>query len=168
MCWCLHRLCAIGASASGTQASSCSATLTELTRHLHPCVASTAPKTPHACCCMIYQEATIVVIIIPCHSFLTAYSTPSSTARQHLSAACRVAVTDRFLLAADQDQEKVQVQLDYHLCHTEHKSSTWRQALGEKHFRAENIADLVELIYFLWFEARQLSRAACMLAKVCS
>ena len=97
-----------------------------------------------------------------------AYSTPSSTARQHLSAACRVAVTDRFLLAAEQDQEKLQVQLDYHLCHTEHKSSTWRQALGEKHFRAENIADLVELIYVLWFDARQLSRAARMLAKVCS
>lgn len=68
---------------------------------------------------------------------------------------------------ADKDPEELHVQLDYHLCHTEHKSSTWRQALGEHHFRAENIADLIEFIYFLWFEARQLSRAAHMLAKVC-
>lgn len=71
------------------------------------------------------------------------------------------------ILAADIDREKVQVQLDYHLCHTEHKSSTWRQMLGDHHFRAENIADLIELIYFLWFEARQLSRAAGILVKVC-
>lgn len=71
------------------------------------------------------------------------------------------------MLTADKDRQEVHVQLDYHLCHTEHKSSTWRQALGEHHFRAENIADLIEFIYFLWFEARQLSRAAHMLAKVC-
>ena len=66
----------------------------------------------------------------------------------------------------EQDNTGLKVQLDYHLCHTEHKSSRWRQALGEHHFRAENIADLIELIYFLWFEARQLSRAAHMLTKV--
>lgn len=87
--------------------------------------------------------------------------------KTNVSAACRVAMTISSLLAADKDLEKVHVQLDYHLCHTEHKSSTWRQALGENHFRAENIADLIEVIYFLWFEARQLSRAARMLAKVC-
>ncbi|KAL3135472.1 hypothetical protein ABBQ38_005952 [Trebouxia sp. C0009 RCD-2024] len=65
-----------------------------------------------------------------------------------------------------EEWEKVVVQLDYHLCHTEHKSSRWRHALGDHHFRAENISDLVELIYFLWFEARQLCRAAIMLTKV--
>ncbi|KAL3158632.1 hypothetical protein ABBQ32_011382 [Trebouxia sp. C0010 RCD-2024] len=65
-----------------------------------------------------------------------------------------------------EDWEKVVVQLDYHLCHTEHKSSRWRHALGEHHFRAENISDLMELVYFLWFEARQLCRAAIMLTKV--
>lgn len=70
------------------------------------------------------------------------------------------------VLDAGEEWERVQVQLDYHLCHTEHKSSRWRHALGEHHFRAENIADLIELIYFLWFEARQLCRAACMLKKV--
>ncbi|KAA6420556.1 MAG: hypothetical protein FRX49_09717 [Trebouxia sp. A1-2] len=53
---------------------------------------------------------------------------------------------------------ELKVQLDYHLVHTEYKSSMWHQLLGQHHFRAENIADLMELIYFLWFEARQLTR----------
>ncbi|KAL0024861.1 hypothetical protein WJX79_007367 [Trebouxia sp. C0005] len=61
---------------------------------------------------------------------------------------------------------ELKVQLDYHLVHTEYKSSMWHQLLGQHHFRAENIADLMELIYFLWFEARQLTRAANMLLKV--
>lgn len=76
-------------------------------------------------------------------------------------------ISEHLMLIADKDRKEVHVQLDYHLCHTEHKSSTWRQALREHHFRAENIADLIEFIYFLWFEARQLCRAARMLAKVC-
>ena len=63
-------------------------------------------------------------------------------------------------------RDETRVQLDYHLVHTEHKSSMWRQLLGQHHFRAENIADLMELIYFLWFEACQLTRAAKMLSKV--
>lgn len=63
-------------------------------------------------------------------------------------------------------REQLKVQLDYHLVHTEYKSSMWHQLLGQHHFRAENIADLMELIYFLWFEARQLTRAANMLSKV--
>ncbi len=63
-------------------------------------------------------------------------------------------------------REELKVQLDYHLVHTEYKSSMWHQLLGQHHFRAENIADLMELIYFLWFEARQLTRAANMLSKV--
>ena len=63
-------------------------------------------------------------------------------------------------------REELKVQLDYHLVHTEYKSSMWHQLLGQHHFRAENIADLMELIYFLWFEARQLTRAAIMLSKV--
>ena len=63
-------------------------------------------------------------------------------------------------------KEEMRIHLDYHLVHTEHKSSMWRQLLGQHHFRPENIADLMELIYFLWFEACQLTRAARMLAKV--
>lgn len=63
-------------------------------------------------------------------------------------------------------REELKVQLDYHLVHTEYKSSMWHQLLGQHHFRAENIADLMELIYFLWFDARQLTRAANMLSKV--
>ncbi len=63
-------------------------------------------------------------------------------------------------------REELKVQLDYHLVHTEFKSSMWHQLLGQHHFRAENIADLMELIYFLWFEAHQLTRAANTLSKV--
>lgn len=69
---------------------------------------------------------------------------------------------------AGKAREELKVQLDYHLVHTEYKSSMWHQLLGQHHFRAENIADLMELIYFLWFEARQLTRAANMLSKVLS
>ena len=63
-------------------------------------------------------------------------------------------------------RDEIRVQLDYHLVHTEHKSSMWRQLLGQHHFRAENIADLMELIYFLWFEACQLPRC-CPRCDVC-
>ncbi|KAL0019385.1 hypothetical protein WJX77_004716 [Trebouxia sp. C0004] len=69
---------------------------------------------------------------------------------------------------AGKAREELKFQLDYHLVHTEYKSSMWHQLLGQHYFRAENIADLMELIYFLWFEARQLTRAANMLSKVLS
>lgn len=69
-------------------------------------------------------------------------------------------------LAAGQQRRQLQLQLDYQLCHTAHKSSMWQSALGHHHFVVEAITDLLELVYFLWFEARQLTRAAKMLAKV--
>lgn len=69
-------------------------------------------------------------------------------------------------VAAGSKRTQLQVHLDYQLCHTEHKSGQWRNVLGKNHFRAENITDLMELVYFLWFEARQLTRAAKMLYKV--
>ena len=80
---------------------------------------------------------------------------------------CIVGVsTDSAVLLAGSQTKELKLQLDYQLCHTEHKSSQWHKMLGKHHFRAENITDLMELVYFLWFEARQLTRAAKMLAKV--
>lgn len=56
--------------------------------------------------------------------------------------------------------------LDFHLCDAETRSSVWGIVSAQSYFQKEHTVLLLQLVYFLWFEERQLSRAAKMLAKV--
>lgn len=56
--------------------------------------------------------------------------------------------------------------LDFHLCIAEARSSVWSIISAQPYFQKERIVLLLEFVYFLWFEERQLSRGAKMLAKV--
>lgn len=60
------------------------------------------------------------------------------------------------------------LELDFHFCQAEGNLSSWRVLLGERHFRVEHIAVLLEMVYFTWFELGQLKRGADMLNKVTS
>jgi len=58
------------------------------------------------------------------------------------------------------------VQLDFQLCYAEYRASCWLLLPGQQFFRIQHTALLLELVYFFWFEERQLARGAKMLAKV--
>lgn len=58
------------------------------------------------------------------------------------------------------------VQLDFHLCYAEDCAGRWAQLAGLQYCRLKHTAVLLELVYFFWFEERQLARGARMLAKV--
>lgn len=60
------------------------------------------------------------------------------------------------------------MQLDFHLCRAENRASRWIQLAGQQFFKIQHTALLLELVYFFWFEERQLARGAKMLAKVVS
>lgn len=61
---------------------------------------------------------------------------------------------------------KQKVQLDLHLCQAENQAKRWIQLSGQNFFKVQHTALLLELVYFFWFEERQLARGAKMLAKV--
>lgn len=56
--------------------------------------------------------------------------------------------------------------LDCYLCYAETRSGAWSFATAQPYFKKEHSVLLLELVYFLWFEERQLCRGAKMLAKV--
>ncbi len=58
------------------------------------------------------------------------------------------------------------MQLDFQLCYAEYRASCWLLLPGQQFFRIQHTALLLELVYFFWFEERQLARGAKMLAKV--
>lgn len=61
---------------------------------------------------------------------------------------------------------KQKVQLDFQLCYAEYRASCWVLLPGQQFWKIQHTALLLELVYFLWFEERQLARGAKMLAKV--
>ena len=61
---------------------------------------------------------------------------------------------------------KQKVQLDLHLCQAENQAKRWIHLSGQNFFKVQHTALLLELVYFFWFEERQLARGAKMLAKV--
>ena len=61
---------------------------------------------------------------------------------------------------------KERVRLDFHLCYAERRSSRWSELSSQPYFKTETTVMLLELVYFFWFEEKQLSRGAKMLAKV--
>ncbi len=61
---------------------------------------------------------------------------------------------------------KQKVQLDFQLCYAEYRASCWVVLPGQQFYKIQHTALLLELVYFFWFEERQLARGAKMLAKV--
>lgn len=61
---------------------------------------------------------------------------------------------------------KQQVQVDFGLCYAEAAASGWHTLRYSIALKIEHIRTMLELVYFLWLEQRQLARGAKMLAKV--
>ena len=61
---------------------------------------------------------------------------------------------------------KQKVQLDFQLCYAEYRASCWVLVPGHQFWKIQHTTLLLELVYFFWFEERQLARGAKMLAKV--
>ena len=61
---------------------------------------------------------------------------------------------------------KQKVQLDFQLCYAEYRASCWDLGPGQQFWKIQHTSLLLELVYFFWFEERQLARGAKMLAKV--
>lgn len=66
------------------------------------------------------------------------------------------------------DAGKDRVRVDFHLCYAEVRSSFWSNTTGQRYCKKETTVLLLDLVYFFWYEERQLSRGAKMLAKVLS
>lgn len=67
---------------------------------------------------------------------------------------------------ATTDAGKDGVRVDFHLCYAEAKSSAWSSLSGQPLFKIETTVFLLDLVYFFWYEERQLIRGAKVLAKV--
>ena len=67
---------------------------------------------------------------------------------------------------ATTDAGKHGVRVDFHLCYAEAKSSAWSSLSGQPLFKTETTVFLLDLVYFFWYEERQLSRGAKVLVKV--
>lgn len=63
---------------------------------------------------------------------------------------------------------KQKVQLDFQLCCAEYRARCQVAVPGQQFYKIQHTALLLELVYFFWFEERQLARGAKMLAKVIS
>ncbi|KAL3139912.1 hypothetical protein ABBQ38_004203 [Trebouxia sp. C0009 RCD-2024] len=66
---------------------------------------------------------------------------------------------------ATTDAGKDGVRVDFHLCYAEAKSSAWSSLSGQPLFKIETTVFLLDLVYFFWYEERQLIRGAKVLAK---
>lgn len=67
---------------------------------------------------------------------------------------------------ATTDAGKNGVRVDFHLCYAEAKSTFWSNLSGQPLFKIETTVFLLDLVYFFWYEERQLLRGAKVLAKV--